>query len=135
MNATNMRPDQQLVAGTVIARHHVGYVHVGLLGDSVHGCDRTVLEFSASAGGFCERSLAGFADGRQMYVIGYPGNLAPAEVMNRARMLSERPYSLFQFNCEHFVRIAHGLAPESPQVQAWVLIGLIAASVGLLARR
>lgn len=48
----------------------------------------------------------------------------------RARQLLGLAYSLFTYNCEHFVRVVHGLAPESPQIQKVVLassgFGLIA---------
>lgn len=135
MNANNILQAQQFAPGTVIARQYLGYVHLGLLSDSLWGPDRTVFEFSAEAGGFRERSLTNFADGGQVVVIGYPSNLAPTEVMHRARSLTGHPYSLLGFNCEHFVRLAHGLQPESPQVRGWALLGLAMAGLGLLARR
>ena len=67
--------------------------------------------------------------------MGYPSNLAPIEVIRRARLLTGHPYSLLGFNCEHFVRIAHGLRPESPQVRGWALLALITAGLALLTRR
>ena len=32
------------------------------------------------------------------------------------------PYKLFTKNCEHFVRLVHGLDPQSPQLQKFILM-------------
>lgn len=40
----------------------------------------------------------------------------------RARQLLGLTYSLFTQNCEHFVRLAHGLIPASPQIQKAALV-------------
>jgi len=47
---------------------------------------------------------------------GYPGELAPLEVLRRARSELETPWLVWR-NCEHFVHWAHGLEMRSPQLR------------------
>jgi hypothetical protein len=47
---------------------------------------------------------------------GYPGTLAPLEVIGRARALMGRSWQPWQ-NCEHLVHWAHGLPKRSPQMR------------------
>jgi hypothetical protein len=44
------------------------------------------------------------------------GNLPPEVVLHRARSIQGRACSLTDFNCEHFVRHAHGVEIKSPQL-------------------
>lgn len=115
-----------LPPGTIVRVRLPLYEHVGLLGDSVLDGERTVVAFSARAGGFDELPLSQFAGGHDVVLGGYLGGLPPDVVMERARSKKGQPYSWFAFNCEHFVRFAHGVAIESPQLQQW------AWAVGLL---
>ena len=48
-------------------------------------------------------------------------------------MLS-KPWDLFNWNCEHFVRVSYGLKPESVQLQV-VSSAALAITVGLLRGR
>jgi len=109
----------ELPTGTVIRVRLDWYDHVALLGDRLIGTERSVLAFSANAGGFIEQPYSEFAQDRKVTVEGYLGNLAPEIVMQRARAKHGQPYSWASFNCEHFVRHAHGVTVESPQVKDW----------------
>lgn len=120
----------ELPAGTVIRVRHDWYYHVGLIGDRLVGAERSVLAFSADAEGFVEQPYSDFAKGRAVTVDGYPGCLPAATVLQRARAIRGRPYSWTAFNCEHFVRLAHGLPVESPQLKEWTFL---AGIIGLLA--
>lgn len=93
-----------------------------------------VIAFSEESGGLIEQPVSAFARGRPLTVAGYPGRLRPALVMQRARSMHERPYSLMSFNCEHFVRFAHGLPVESPQLKQWAFFGLFSAAMLFSAR-
>lgn len=104
-------------AGTVIRVNTGFYNHVGLLGDRFINGERGVLSFSAKAKGFVEEPLSVFAGGHPVVCDGYFGNLPPTTVMWRARLKAGQPYSWLDFNCEHFVRYAHGVRVESPQLQ------------------
>jgi hypothetical protein len=114
-----------LPAGTVIRVSHGWYDHVALIGDRFILGERSVLSFSAQIGGLIEQPFSVFALGRVVKVEGYPGELTSQMVMRRARMKQEQAYSLVSFNCEHFVRHAHGLLVESPQMWQWTLIACV----------
>ena len=116
--------------GTVVRVNHGLYDHVALLVEHVTYGDRNVLAFSAQARGFIEHPFSDFARGRAVTVDGYFGQLPGDVVLQRARSMQGRPYSWIAFNCEHFVRHAHGIEIESPQLQQWALLG---SAGGLLA--
>jgi hypothetical protein len=103
--------------GNVVAISAGFVTHMGIV--TAHG---TVLTNSSRYGCVCEQSTKAFAAGRPLRMIGYLGNLEPAEVVRRAKSQIGRRYKLFSFNCEHFVRWAHGLRPESGQVWSAVFI-------------
>ena len=90
--------------------------------------ERSVLSFSAEAKGFVEESFSAFSGGRPVVCDGYLGELPSWVVMQRARERAGQPYSLFSFNCEHFVRYAHGVPMESPQLQQ---VGAFVGALGL----
>ena len=117
-----------LPAGTIIHVDIGSYRHVGLLGDRFMKSERGVLSFSAEAKGFVEEPLSAFSGGRPVVCDGYLGELPSWVVMQRAREMAGQPYSLFSFNCEHFVRYAHGVPMESPQLQQ---VGAILGILGI----
>lgn len=115
-----------LPTGTVVRVSHGWYDHVALLGDRRINGERSVISFSAKDGGFVEQPYSAFSLGRQVTSDGYFGGLPSAAVMQRARLKQGVPYSWIDFNCEHFVRYAHGVQIESPQVKQWVTLGSVA---------
>ena len=112
-----------LPIGAVVRVSHGWYDHVGLMGDNICRGERTVVSFSARAGGFTEEPFSAFASGQQVAIDGYPGALPPQSVMQRACLKQGRSYSWTEFNCEHFVRYAHGVPIESPQLRQWASLG------------
>jgi len=118
--------------GTILRVSNILYDHVGMLGDRLINGERTVIAFSARAGGFEELPLSQFGDGRPVTLGDYPGSLPPAVVVQRARSRRGQAYSWITFNCEHFVRYAHGVAIESPQLHQWAfvisLLGLLSVA-------
>lgn len=124
------QPLWALPAGTVVRVGHGWYDHVGLLSDRYIAGVRAVASFSAQAGGFIEEPYTVFSRGRVVYVDGYFGSLPSWLVLQRARLKAEHTYSWTEFNCEHFVRYAHGVLIESPQLKRWTLA---ASAVGVLA--
>lgn len=128
------QPVWALPAGTVVRVSHGWYQHVALLGDCVTQGERSVLAFSAQAGGFSEQPFSIFAKGRSVTVEGYLGGLPPAAVMRRARLKQGQAYSWTNFNCEHFVRYAHGVPIESPQLRQWAFLGSVLGFLALAAR-
>jgi hypothetical protein len=79
-----------------------------------------VISNSARAGGVAEEPWHVFAAGQRVMVDGYPSNVSPFEVVNRARSLIGKAYDLFRWNCEHLTSFAHAQQPASPQVAATV---------------
>jgi hypothetical protein len=62
---------------------------------------------------------------------GYPGRLPAWRVLQNARSKVGVPWRLEQ-NCEHFATWAHGLVPNSPQLQAGVgkvAVGALLAAI------
>ena len=121
-------------AGTVVRVRHGFYEHIAMLGDHAMGGERAVVAFSAQAGGFVEEPFSAFARGRAVVIEGFLGSLPPVVVMQRARMKQGQAYSLTEFNCEHFVRYAHGVPVESPQLRQWAFLGGLVGVVALAAR-
>ncbi len=112
-----------LKPGTVLRIDRGLYSHVALLGQWRDSSSRAVL--TLGPGPLEEVAFEDFAAGKPVVVEGYLGSLHPSEVLDRARKLGARTYSWLGFNCEHFVRAAHGLNPISPQLQrAVAFVGL-----------
>jgi hypothetical protein len=125
----------RLPAGTVIRVNCGFYDHVAMLGDGVINGERSVLSFAAGTHGLAEISLSAFAARRPINVDGYLSALPPGAVMQRARLKREATYSWLDFNCEHFVRYAHGLPIESPQLQQWSFLGGVVGVLALMSAR
>lgn len=123
-----------LPAGTVVRVRHGFYEHIAMLSEHVIGGERAVVSFSAQAAGFVEEPFSIFARGQTVVIEGYLGILPPAVVMQRARMKRGQAYSLSDFNCEHFVRYAHGVPVESPQLRQWAFLGGLVGILALAAR-
>lgn len=124
----------ELPAGTVVRVSHGFYEHVAMLSAHAIGGERAVVSFSAQAGGFMEEPFSIFARGQTVVIEGYLGVLPPVVVMQRARMKKGQAYSLSDFNCEHFVRYAHGVPVESPQLRQWAFLGGLMGILALAAR-
>jgi hypothetical protein len=123
-----------LPIGTVLRISCGLYDHVAMIGDRLIDGERSVMSFSAEAGGFIEQGFSQFSGGRAVQVVGYIGQLPPEIVMQRARMKRGQRYSLVNFNCEHFVRYAHGVLEESPQMNTLVMFTLLGALAFTVAR-
>jgi hypothetical protein len=119
-----------LLPGTVLRVNRGLYDHVALLGDYAWSGERQVLSFGPTPKCLVEIPFRTFAGASQVSIDGFLGQLAPHEVLARARELGEqRKYSWMFFNCEHFVRAAHGVGIESPQVGRALLLCLGVALV------
>lgn len=112
---------QQLLPGTVLRLNRGLYDHVALLGEYAMFGERTVLSFGPNPNGLVEVGFSEFSGGNQVLVDGYLGQLPPEQVLSLARQLGQRRYSWLAFNCEHFVRAAHAVTVESPQLGRAVL--------------
>jgi hypothetical protein len=88
-----------------------------------------VIHASKTLGRVAEESLENFAEGRSVLVEFLPGMWQGQVIVDRARTYLGRRYELGNFNCEHLVTLALGSKPDSPQLVAWILIGLVGLMV------
>ncbi len=124
------KPHQNLVA-RVVSVSHGFYRHVGIISDRLIDGELAVISFSQEANGFLEERMSSFSKGRHIKNEGYLGKLNPYQAVANARRLKGLPYSLKNLNCEHFVRVVHGVKKESPQLQFWGAIAGIAGAIAL----
>lgn len=99
--------------------------HVGIVTDRLKDGSPTVISNSGALGGIVEQSLDEFKGKNPVRIDGYPGKMTASTVLSRARSKIGTPYSLLTWNCEHFVRYAHGLQQQSPQLALAVVAALI----------
>ena len=107
--------------GTVIYVRMGLYWHYGIISGFNEFGEITIISNSKQKKRVVEESLTSFCAGRKPIVKGYPSNLSPDYVVNRARTQVGKKYELFSHNCEHFWRWVHKLKPESPQIQVLFL--------------
>ncbi|MCB2102027.1 MAG: hypothetical protein KDE22_14215 [Rhodobacterales bacterium] len=122
--------------GTVVAARFGFYKHVGIVSDRWDRDGPMVISNSKRSGHGAEEGMRLFAAGTPVRIVGFPGTLPPDEVLARARAVMTRPYDLLTWNCEHFIRHAHGLPRYSPQMRAAMGIGLaVAGTLMVVGRR
>lgn len=112
----NQELQHQILPGATLRVWLGGYWHYGIL---VHGGH--VIHNSKQHGHVVEEPLGLFSSGREVEFCREISSHDPFMACLRARRLLGLAYSLFTQNCEHFVRVAHDLEPESPQIQKAVL--------------
>ena len=134
---TNPRALQ--VGDVVSVPYLIFFSHTGVV---VGFDDLTHLPQVASASGKHRLSILQvweeFSAGLPVTHRGYWSTLPRWEVARRARSLIDRPYDLFNFNCDSFVCIAHGLEPKSQQLDtavALTTVGLCAFALSQMASR
>lgn len=116
----------QLIPGTVVSVPLLGiFRHRGIVSDRFHDGKPTVISNSAPSGGVAEEPWDTFAAGAEVAVEGYPSDLPPYAVVQRARGRIGSSYKLFNWNCEHLISYAHGQRPASPQVAAVVALVIL----------
>jgi len=103
--------------GTVIFVKIWPIKHYGIISGFNEFGEMLVISNSKVRGCVAEEPLREFSLGRQTVFDGYPSNCDPRDVAARARSQLGKKYDLFSDNCEHFIRWAHHLKPESPQLQ------------------
>lgn len=118
--------------GTIIATRHWWGEHWMVV--AVHAGRYTVISNSARRDGVAEEWLDEVLADNSWRVVGYLGQLSPAQVVARARSRIGQPYQLLSWNCEDFAHWAHGLEACSPQ-RAGLAAILSITAFGLLAAR
>lgn len=108
--------------------------HMGIVTGRRIGGRPTVISNSKKVGQVAEESWQDFAGGGAVRVEGYPGRHHHSVVLARAFSRLGHPWRLADSNCEHFVRWAHGVPAESPQVRFGAATALLLA-IGAVANR
>ena len=121
-----------LTPGTIVRIHFGFYSHPGIVSDKKHDAMPMVISNSQRKRGVYEETWEEFCNGRPVDILDYPGSLAPAEVLQRARSKIGTRWNLLTWNCEHFIRFAHGLKPRSPQVRAYAGCAVAIAGLAVL---
>lgn len=127
-NPVTLRP------GTVLSTGRPFYRHVGMVTDRFVNGMPTVISSSGGRGMVVEEPLDSFRVQGDLRVDGYLGSLPPEMVLARARAKLGTSYSLFNWNCEQFVRYAHGLNQESPQLATVASLLILALVIAGLSR-
>lgn len=111
----------------------VDVFHVGLVTDrQCQAGAPYVISASKRTGRVAEETWEEFSQGAPVSTYDVRGDLPPHHVLERARARDGHEWHLFLANCEHFVRWAHGLPEESPQLQQGVAkAGLVVAGTAL----
>lgn len=125
---------ESLVPGTVVKRDYGFFHHFGVT-SGVNLLGRCSIIANSWKTGVAEQSIEEFADGGQIEVVGYYGVLPPLVVVERARSRIGERYVPGFFDCDHFVRWAHGVKVESPQVRVAVVSLLVSVALGLALRK
>jgi len=108
-----------LEPGTVIAIRYAMYKHFAIVSDRIsHGMPK-LISLSYRTKGIHEEPWHVVAGKRRIETSLIKGSYPKEVVLSRARdcMNKNIKYELLTFNCEHFVRYAHGLPVESIQVK------------------
>lgn len=120
--------------GTVLSTSRFLYRHFGILTDHYINGYPAVISNSGERGMVVEEPLNTFQGTGDLKVEGYFGSLSPDAVLERARAQRGSRYTLLRWNCEQFVRYAHGLKLESPQVTAVVTLCMAMLAIYGLSR-
>ncbi len=105
-------------AGTTLKINYGSYNHYGIadgLGKVIHNSKKYFKVI--------EETEKDFSEGEDILVSNITSESPLKAAMIASRYLG-MPYSLFFSNCEHFVRLSHGLDVESTQVQQYLLCAL-----------
>lgn len=124
-----------LQPGTIVSVGVGPLTHFGIVSDQGGPDFPHIISCSRRTGQVAEETAADFANGGTIKVHNYPSQLNPFQVIQRARSKLGTKYDLFKWNCEHFVRWVHSLKPESPQLQAAMVLGVLSLLTFGVARR
>lgn len=111
-----MNSQKWIPPGTVVAAWIWFVWHEGIVTEH-----QTVISASFKKCRVVEESFEEFSEGNEIRIVGRLGRLTPHEVVRRARLQLNTPWTV-QNNCEHVARRACGVAVESPQLKGYLAI-------------
>lgn len=105
----------------------VGFItHVGIVTDRTVNGEPMVISNSLRRGEVAEEPLSMFKGAFELVPVEKPAAMPAWIVLSRAREKLGTQWKLTSWNCEHFVTWAFGHEPQSKQLQAGVVTGVIA---------
>jgi hypothetical protein len=123
------RPPAVFAPGQAIRTSRLFYWHKGIATDQWLNGEQLVISCSGRAGKVVVEPMGVFTAGMRAEAMQQLSTVSREIVLYQARQMLGKEYSLVDFNCEHFLYQAFGLAPQSPQLAG--LLGLV-AGVALL---
>lgn len=121
----------QFTPGTVIEVCYPIFKHYAIVSDQFKDGHPTLISLSRRTNAVTEEPWRQVTQGRRINVSSIHGGLPAHIVVANARACveaAELRWNLLTFNCEHFVRLVHGLPVASNQVQSAVK----GAAIGVL---
>jgi len=106
--------------GTTLKIDFVTFYHYGIadgMGGVVHNSKKRLM--------VTHESEADFAEGKEILISDITSD-NPSYALEKAKRYINMPYYLAKQNCEHFVRLCHGLDVESLQIKKYLLVGVLA---------
>lgn len=111
-----------LAPGQAIRTSRVFYWHKGIATDQWLNGEQLVISCSGSAGKVVLEPMSVFTAGMTVEAMAQLSALSREIVLDRAYQMLGVAYSVFDFNCEHFIYKAFGLTPQSPQLAGWIAV-------------
>lgn len=120
--------------GSVLSIRYPLYKHFAIVSDQSTNGKPNLISLSYRTGTVCEEAWDTVVDGRPIEPSSIMGNYSSELILKRTRQYIQNNlrYSLLKFNCEHFVRLAHGLPVESKQVQRTITGAIFGAGSCLI---
>lgn len=124
-----------LMPGTVVEVCYPLYKHYGIVTDTMIDGYPTLISLSQRSGRVREEAWTCVVGQRPVRISEIRGLLPGSRVVSRARSYVNNPaltWNLVTCNCEHFVRIVHGLPPTSDQVRNAITGALVGVAATLV---
>ncbi len=134
----NINSHNNLRAGDVVAIRHPLYKHFAIISDKSNEHKGhtypNLISLSYRTGTVLEESWHQIVGNNKVEISQIKGIEPQHVIVERARKCIDKniKYDLLTFNCEHFVRYAHGLPIESIQVQKVISGAIIGAASCML---
>ena len=107
--------------------------HFGVEHDGIYTAKGTVISASARTGQVMEEDLKTFSGGKAIVSKGYPSDLPPETIEQKARAKIGKTYNLLSYNCQHFASECHG-KKKSRQLRTVVATTAVSVALFALAR-
>ena len=105
--------------GTTLKLDFGTFYHFGIadgVGGVIHNSKKRMM--------VTHESETDFSEGKEVIVSGIKNDNS-LNAFEKAKKYIGLPYNIMNSNCEHFVRLCHGLVIESTQIQKYLLVSVM----------